>query len=257
MITKKVGIIGVSGRMGQAVKAEVERQSALEVGCAYSHELADQVSLEQVFAENDVVIDFSHASLTAALLDAALIHPKPLVICTTGWDQAVLSDKLTQLTDQVPVIVATNTSIGAAMQRYLVQVVAKALGDEFDINLHERHHRFKVDSPSGTAKTLIADIERVKRERGEEIIPYTVGDAAREPYRLGVSVARCGSIVGEHEVTFTSLEEEITIKHTAFDRTLFAKGAVRCATWLLTQQAQQRVGQYTIFDVLSLKADIA
>lgn len=247
-----VGIIGISGRMGQAVSAEVEK-AGLAVGPSYSHELADQVSLAEVFAGNDVVIDFSHASLTATLLEAAVENPKPLVICTTGWDQAALSDQLGQLSRQVPVIVATNTSIGAAMQRYLVQVVAKALGDEFDINLHERHHRFKVDSPSGTAKTLIADIERAKQTRGETITPYTVSDGAREPHQLGISVARCGSIVGEHEVTFTSLEEEITIKHTAFDRTLFAKGAVKCANWLLTQKA----GQYTIFDVLSLKADIA
>lgn len=249
----KVGIVGISGRMGQAVSAEVNKVAGLEVGASYSQELANQISLEEVFAGNDVVIDFSHASLIEGLLDAALANPKPLVICTTGWDQAALSDKLSQLAHQVPVIVATNTSIGAAMQRYLVQVVAKALGDEFDINLHERHHRFKVDSPSGTAKTLISDIARAKQARGEEITPYVVGDGARKPHQLGVSVARCGSIIGEHEVTFTSLEEEITIKHTAFDRTLFAKGAVRCAKWLLTQK---QAGQYTIFDVLSLQADI-
>lgn len=133
-----------------------------------------------------------------------------------------------------------------------MQIVAKALGEEFDVDLHESHHRFKVDSPSGTAVTLLKDIVAAKEEAfNQHFTAYQVGDGAREAEKIGVSVTRAGSIVGEHEVTFTSLEEQITIKHTAFDRALFAKGALKCVEWL--SQAQ-KPGCYTIFDVLNLKS---
>lgn len=247
----KVGIIGISGRMGQVLSSEIPQKVGLELGISYSKELADKVSLHDLFAENDVVIDFSNAELVASVLDAALKSPKPLVICTTGWDRELLQDKLDQISKKVPLILATNTSVGAAIQRYIVKVVAKALGEDFDVDLHERHHRFKVDSPSGTAVTLLEDIKDAKKSAYDrEFKAYTVGDSARKDDLIGVSVTRAGSIVGEHEVSFTSLEEQITIKHTAFDRALFAKGALKCVDWVIKGQ---KPGLYTIFDVLDLK----
>lgn len=250
-VVVKIGIVGISGRMGQVLSQEISKKSALTLGVSYSKELADQVSLADLFADNDVVIDFSNAALVESVLDAALENPKPLVICTTGWDRQALDKKITTLGAQVPVILATNTSVGAAIQRYLVKVVSKALGDDFDVDLHEKHHRFKVDSPSGTAMTLLEDIQTAKQETfGKNFETYTVGEGARKDELIGVSVTRSGSIVGEHEVSFTSLDEQITIKHTAFDRALFAKGALKAALWC-TQVDEP--GLYTIFDVLSLK----
>lgn len=246
----KVGIIGISGRMGQVLSDEVSKKPGYEVGASYSKELAGEVTLAAVFADNDVVVDFSNAALVENVLEAALTTPKPLMICTTGWDQVALQPKIDALAEKMPVILATNTSVGAAIQRYIVQIVSKALGDEFDVDLHESHHRFKVDSPSGTAVTLLDDIKAAKQSAyGKTFETYTVGHGAREADLIGVSVSRSGSIVGEHEVSFTSLEEQITIKHTAFDRSLFAKGALKGAQWLVSAK---QPGIYTIFDVLSL-----
>lgn len=245
-----VGIIGITGRMGQVLSEEITKREAFKLGSSYSKELAESSTLATVFKENDVVVDFSNAALVPEIITAALNDPKPLIICTTGWDQAQLMPQIDQLAQKVPVILATNTSIGAAIQRYIVQIVAKALGEDFDIDLHESHHRFKVDSPSGTATTLLEDIVAAKEKAfNKQYRPYQVGDGAREADKIGVSVTRAGSIVGEHEVTFTSLEEQISIKHTAFDRALFAKGALKCVEWL---SQGQKPGRYTIFDVLNL-----
>ena len=246
----KVGIVGVSGRMGQVLSQEISKKAGFALGVSYSKEVAGTISLTDLFIDNDIVVDFSNAALVESVLDAALLNPKPLIICTTGWDREVLDSKIVELSQKVPVILATNTSIGAAIQRYIVKVVAKALGEDFDVDLHEKHHRFKVDSPSGTATTLLEDIVAAKEKAfNKQYRPYQVGDGAREADKIGVSVTRAGSIVGEHEVTFTSLEEQISIKHTAFDRALFAKGALKCVEWL---SQGQKPGRYTIFDVLNL-----
>lgn len=246
----KVGVIGISGRMGQVLSQEISKKAELALGVSYCKESADKVSLTDLFIDNDVIIDFSNAALVESVIDAALMNPKPLIICTTGWDRDALDAKITALSQKVPVVLATNTSIGAAIQRYIVKVVAKALGDDFDIDVHEKHHRFKVDSPSGTAETLIEDIKDAKKVAFDsDYSAYTVGHGAREEALIGVSVSRSGSIVGEHEVSFTSLEEQITIKHTAFDRALFARGALKAAEWSIHVE---KPGLYTIFDVLSL-----
>lgn len=245
-----VGIVGITGRMGQVLSEEIMKRKVLKLGNSYSKELAENSSLKDVFRENDVVVDFSNAALVPEVIAAALNDPKPLIICTTGWDQALLMPQIDQLAKKVPVILATNTSIGAAIQRYIVKIVAKSLGEEFDVDLHESHHRFKVDSPSGTATTLLEDIVAAKESAfNKRYRPYQVSDGARGDDKIGVSVTRAGSIVGEHEVIFTSLEEQISIKHTAFDRRLFAKGALKCVEWL---SQGQKPGCYTIFDVLNL-----
>lgn len=246
----KVGIVGISGRMGQVLSQEISKKAGFALGISYSKEVAGTISLTDLFIDNDIVVDFSNAALVESVLDAALLNPKPLIICTTGWDREVLDSKIVELSQKVPVILATNTSIGAAIQRYIVKVVAKALGEDFDVDLHEKHHRFKVDSPSGTAMTLLEDIQMAKKAAfDKDFTTYTVGHGAREENLIGVSVSRSGSIVGEHEVSFTSLEEQITIKHTAFDRALFAKGALKAVEWSIQVV---KPGLYTIFDVLSL-----
>lgn len=247
----RVGIIGISGRMGQVLSHEITKKTGLELGLSYSKELAGEVSLQSVFEDNDVVVDFSNAGLVEAVLQAALNVPKPLIICTTGWDRQALGVDIDRLAETVPLILATNTSVGAAIQRYIVNIVAKALGDDFDVDLHESHHKFKVDSPSGTAVTLIEGIQQAKKDAfGQDFATYTVDQGARVDNLIGVSVTRAGSIVGEHEVSFTSLEEQITIKHTAFDRALFAKGALKCVEWIAQKNEP---GNFTIFDVLNLK----
>lgn len=249
---KKVGIIGKSGRMGQELTKVFTNKPGYEVGTSYSKESAKEVTLDAVFKENDIVVDFSNAALVGKILEAGIKNPKPLIICTTGWDQTALKAQLEEFTIKAPLIIATNTSIGAAVQRYVVRKVAEVLGEEFDIDLHEKHHRFKVDSPSGTAVTLVNDLLLAKKNaQNLEYESYIVGQEARPERKVGVSVQRSGSIVGEHEVSFTSLEEQITIKHTAFDRALFAKGAAKAVEWLLEKKISP--GSYTMFDLLQLK----
>ncbi len=246
-----IGIIGSSGRMGQVLRGALAEHTQFVAGKGYSHETRDTLTLAQLFSESDYVVDFSHASLVEEIITAAIDNPKPLVICTTGWDQEALTPKLKELSGKAPLIIASNTSIGAIVQRYLVRKLATILGDEFDIDVHEKHHRFKVDSPSGTAISLVEEIQEGKRERGQEYELYYVGNSAREERQIGMSVQRAGSIVGEHDVSFTSLSEQIVIRHNSFDRALFAQGAIKALEWLNKEQLEG--GIYTMFDVLNLK----
>lgn len=250
MAKTTVGVIGETGRMGSILTEMIGQDPRFELGIGYSMENSGDATLDRVFQENDLVIDFSHASLVEANLTAALRSPKPLIICTTGWSPEKMADKLSALSEKVPVIVASNTSVGACLQRYVAGKMAEILDEDFDIDVHEKHHRFKVDSPSGTAVSLAEEMINAKlKVYNLNYELYTPGHFAREEHKIGMSVERSGNIAGTHTASFTSLEESISITHVAFDRTLFAKGAIRAAAWLSEQKTPNI---YSMYDVLNL-----
>lgn len=183
----------------------------------------------------DVIIDFSHHSLVKDLLEFAVSQKKPLVLCTTGLDEA-LQALVLEASKAIPVFQSGNMSYGIQVVERMLARFAPLLQDQFDIEIVEKHHRRKVDAPSGTALMLADTIRRAIKDTF-----LTVGrhgtSAKRQPKEIGLHAVRGGTIVGEHQVIFAGDQEVITLTHQAESREVFAHGALRAAGYLLNQPA--------------------
>ena len=240
----KIGIIGSQGRMGHALAEAIT---------AAGHTLSggidkggDPVALA---AASDVLIDFSSPHATEANLDAAMGAGIPILIGTTGLEERHhwLIDSAAQT---IPVLQTGNTSLGVNMLAALVEEAARRLGDEWDIEIVETHHRMKVDAPSGTALLLGEAAARGRHvalgavsERGRDGIT-----GARAPGAIGFASLRGGSVAGDHSVLFLADNERLTLSHLAENRGIFARGAVKGAAWLIGQAP----GRYGMREVLGL-----
>ena len=190
----------------------------------------------------DVLIDFSHPDGLSTIIEFARLNKLPAVIATTGYSDAQL-ESIKGLSNDVPVLYSGNYSLGVILMERLVREAARVLGDAFDIEIIEKHHHHKIDAPSGTAKMLLA---AANEERDYDVIYGRVGECKRQNKEIAVHTIRGGSIVGEHEVLFAGPDEMLSIKHEALSKKIFAKGAIKGATWLLLKP----VGLYNMEDVL-------
>jgi 4-hydroxy-tetrahydrodipicolinate reductase len=238
------GVIGHKGRMGQALEVAITQAGhAMFAGVDAGGSIAP-------FAERcDVLVDFSAPDALAANLDAATLAGKPIVIGTTGMEEPdfVL---LAEAARAVPVLQSGNFSLGVTLLAHLVQEVAARLGKDWDIEVLEMHHRMKVDAPSGTAKLLG---EAAAKGRGIALADNMESGrhgmtGARGLGAIGFATLRGGTVAGEHSVIFAGDEEHLTLSHSAENRMIFARGAVKAAAWLTRQPA----GRYTMNDVLGL-----
>ncbi len=239
-----IGIIGSAGRMGQAL---VEAIAA--AGHNYAGGIDKGGDLAPLVAAADVLVDFSSPHGLEASLDACLAASKPIVIGTTGLEERhhFLIDDAAR---DIAVLQTGNTSLGVTMLAALVKQAASQLGEDWDIEIVEMHHRHKVDAPSGTALLLGEaaaegrDIElKSNSERGRNGIT-----GARTTGAIGFASLRGGSVAGDHSVIFASDNERLEIIHRAENRQIFAKGAVKAALWLMDQKA----GRYGMEEVLGL-----
>ena len=252
----KIAVAGALGRMGRAVAAAVQADPQLRLAARFDRPgagdpAAELVSQADALAAADVVIDFSTAAASTALAETCAARGGPaLVIGSTGFDPEQLGT-LATAAGLMPLLRAGNFSLGVNMLMGLVEQAARALPDDYDIEVFEAHHRRKVDAPSGTALMLGeaaargrgVDLGKVARHGREGIT------GARPPGEIGFSVMRAGGIIGEHSVVFGSDEEMLTLSHSARDRGLFAKGAVAAARWLAGRPA----GAYDMQDVLGFR----
>lgn len=240
----KIGIIGSAGRMGQAL-AEAIR--------ADGHDLAGGIDkdgdLAGLTSASDVLVDFSSPHALEANLDACVAAGKPIVIGTTGLEERhhFLIDDAAR---DIPVLQTGNTSLGVTMLAALVEQAARQLGDDWDIEILEMHHRHKFDAPSGTALLLGEAAAKGRAidlkdhsERGRDGIT-----GARVPGAIGFASLRGGSVAGDHMIIFASENERIELVHRAENRAIFAKGAVKAACWLTAQKP----GRYNMQEVLGL-----
>jgi len=258
----RVGIVGSTGRMGEHLIHNVldeERLalSALKLTALHVFDTLKIAIPENVFVTNsmkaflehvDVVIDFSAPVATQELCEQALENPKALVIATTGFNEHQ-QNLLREASEKMPVLYASNMSVGIALLKQLVEKVAATLTD-FDIEIVEQHHRHKVDAPSGTALTLA---EFAAKGRGVDLDKVRISGrdgqiGARTKDEIAVMALRGGDIVGRHTVGFYNDGEYIELNHTATSRETFSKGAIRAAKWL----ADQEPGLYTINDCLGI-----
>lgn len=251
----RIGILGASGRMGQAVARAIETSAAElsggadragTTGTIGGHPIGTDAGA--LAADCDVLVDFSAPAGMGEHLDAAVAAGVPILIGTTGLkpDDHRAIDRAAAA---VPVLQTGNTSLGVTLLARLVREAAKRLPD-WDIEIVEAHHRVKVDAPSGTAQLLG---QAAAAGRGEELGSLAEEgraglDCARTDGGIGFASVRGGTIVGDHTVHLLGEGERIELTHRAEDRAIFAAGAVKVALWLTRQEP----GRYTMGDMLDL-----
>jgi 4-hydroxy-tetrahydrodipicolinate reductase len=199
----------------------------------------------------DVIIDFTRPESTLNALTICRKHGKRLVIGTTGFTPMQRSE-IEQGAHDIPIMLAPNMSVGVNLCLKLLEITAKVIGEDSDIEIIEAHHRHKIDAPSGTALRMGEVIAKTLGKDLQESAVYARHGhtGARIPKSIGFSVIRAGDIIGEHTVLFAEEGERIEITHKASSRATFAKGAMRAAHWLMNQPA----GLYDMQDALGLKA---
>ncbi|MDP3906666.1 4-hydroxy-tetrahydrodipicolinate reductase [Novosphingobium sp.] len=240
----RIGIIGSAGRMGQALaEAIAAAGDTLSGGIDKG---GDPLALARV---SDVLLDFSSPHALEANLDAAVAAGVGIVVGTTGLEERhhFLCDHAAEHT---AVLQTGNTSLGVTLLAHLVREAAQRLGEDWDIEITETHHRMKVDAPSGTALLLG---EAAATGRGIDLAANSARGrdgitGARVAGSIGFASLRGGSVAGDHTVHFLADNERISLSHLAENRAIFARGAVRAAQWLIGKGA----GRYTMPQVLNL-----
>ena len=234
MNTIKIIIHG-TGTMSSILKNVIEAEKDLEVS-GFADELTEE--------KGDIIIDFSHFSRIPNMLNFAVNNNIPIVICTTGYDDKILS-QIKEASSKIPILLSSNTSIGINLMNDLVSKMAENLNG-FDIEIIETHHNKKVDSPSGTAKTLFNAINQTL-ENKMNLINGREGNHKRDKNEIGIHSIRGGSVVGEHRVIFYGDDEAIEIKHSAMSKKIFVYGAIKAAKFLIGKNPNL----YSMKDVLS------
>jgi len=207
-------------------------------------------SLEKAPPDFDVLIDFTSPESSLTSLEFMRSLKRAAVIGTTGFSSAQ-TERIKKVTQDIPCVCAPNMSVGINLMFTIIRQVAQKLKDEYDIEIIESHHRLKKDAPSGTAVEIAHILaDATERELDAVAVHQRKGlIGARRPEEIGIQVIRAGDIVGEHTVLFGGPGERLEITHRAHSRDTFARGAVRAAQWVVTQQP----GLYDMLDVLALK----
>ncbi len=236
-------LCGYNGYMGREVRALAEKKgSGFEVVCGidivkdegevpcaggFDEEFSDK--FRNALGKTDCIIDFSHHSLTPALMGFAATEKLPVVLCTTGQTQEEM-ETVRKAAESIPVFSSANMSLGIAL---LVRMAKKtaAFMPGAEIEIIEKHHDRKLDAPSGTALMIANEIGEVRP--GTVLNPGRKGQGKRQPNEIGISSVRIGNVIGEHEVIISTGTETVTLKHEAHSRALFAEGAVAAAEYLV------------------------
>ncbi|WP_206441522.1 4-hydroxy-tetrahydrodipicolinate reductase [Amphritea opalescens] len=265
----RIAVTGAAGRMGKTNIEAIQATDGLVLGAAIVEPTSSLIgadagevanvgklgvevvgSLAQVVDDFDVLIDFTTPKSTLANLALCAANGKAMVIGTTGLNEAERNE-LNSFAEQMPIVFASNMSVGVNLCFKLLADAAKALGDDYDVEIIEAHHHHKVDAPSGTALSMgevVADaLGRDLRQCAVYGREGQVG--ARTKEEIGFVTIRAGDVVGDHTVLFATEGERVEITHKASSRMTFAKGAVRAASWL----AEKENGLYDMQDVLNLK----
>jgi 4-hydroxy-tetrahydrodipicolinate reductase len=266
----RIAVVGAAGRMGRTLVEAVQDTPELQLGAATEHagsgllgadagELAGvgrlgvpvADSLQSVIDQVDTVIDFTRPAATLDHLEVCRAAGKSLVIGTTGFDGEG-KQRIIDAGRSIPIVFAPNMSVGVNLCFKLLDIAARVMGDEVDIEIVEAHHRHKVDAPSGTALRMG---EVVAGALGRDLKQCAVygregitGERRRDT--IGFETIRAGDVVGEHSVWFAAEGERVEIVHKASSRMTFARGAARAAAWLI----QQAPGCYDMQDVLGLRS---
>ena len=248
----KIIMHGCNGHMGQVISGIVEKDPDAEIVAGI--DIADQgknsypvfTDIDACQVEADAIIDFSSAKATDKLLEYSAARQIPVVLCSTGLSQEQLA-KVEETSRKVAVLKSANMSLGINTLLKLVQDAAKVLAAAgFDMEIVEKHHRLKLDAPSGTAFALADSINEAMDNQYHYVYDRSQKREKRDDKEIGISAVRGGTIVGEHEIIFAGQDEVIEFKHTAYSKAIFGKGAVEAAKFLAGKPA----GRYDMSDVI-------
>ena len=248
----KIIMHGCNGHMGQVISGIVEKDPDAEIVAGI--DIADHgknsypvfTDIDACQVEADAIIDFSSAKATDKLLEYSAARQIPVVLCSTGLSQEQLA-KVEETSRKVAVLKSANMSLGINTLLKLVQDAAKVLAAAgFDMEIVEKHHRLKVDAPSGTALALADSINEAMDNKYHYVYDRSQKREKRDDKEIGISAVRGGTIVGEHEIIFAGQDEVIEFKHTAYSKAIFGKGAVEAAKFLAGKPA----GRYDMSDVI-------
>lgn len=250
----RIGVLGCAGRVGSLVVRELQARhfgpgtelagGTVRPGLPEEADFFVTHDADELFKRADALIDFTTPETTAKHAWLAAKHHKPLVIGTTGLSDAQ-EKELRDAAKEAPIVYAANMSLGVNFLLVFIEQMASRLGPEWDIEILETHHKYKIDAPSGTALALGKAASKARKDK-EKFVFDRKGE--REAGTIGFAVRRGGDTVGDHTVSFMTEGEIIELRHIAGDRVLFARGAIKAALWL----KDQKYGLYTMRNVLGL-----
>lgn len=264
----KIGIVGISGKMGKTIAKLVDEDPILQLSCGLVREgnnfsgsdigefIGKEKSgqkitsdIDDFFAASDAIIDFSSPNLSLVCAQKAAQNGKVFICGTTGFSDEQ-KKKLVEYSKNCVVIWSSNMSVGVNLVAGLVEKVASILRDDYDIEIVEMHHRDKVDAPSGTALLLGASAcaGRGVDIKEEGVMARFGVDNKRKKGQIGFAALRGGDVIGDHSVIFAGDGERIELSHKASNRNVFASGALRAAIW----GSNKKAGFYTMRDVLGV-----
>ena len=248
----KIIMHGCNGKMGQVITDMVKNDDTAEIVAGI--DVVDNrdngypvfTDIDACNVPADVIIDFAAAVAVDKLLDYSVKHKIPVVLCTTGLSEAQIA-KVEEASKKVAVLRSANMSLGINTLMKLLKEAANIFAPAgYDIEIVEKHHNQKVDAPSGTAIALADSINEARNNEYEYVYDRSQVRKKRDKKELGISAVRGGTIVGEHEVIFAGVDEVIEFKHTAYSKSVFAKGAVEAGKYLAGKSA----GLYNMSDVI-------
>lgn len=248
----KIIMHGCNGKMGQVITDMVKNDDTAEIVAGI--DVVDNrdngypvfTDIDACDVPADVIIDFAAAVAVDKLLDYSVKHKIPVVLCTTGLSEAQIA-KVEEASRKVAVLRSANMSLGINTLMKLLKEAANIFAPAgYDIEIVEKHHNQKVDAPSGTAIALADSINEARNNEYKYVYDRSQVRKKRDKKELGISAVRGGTIVGEHEVIFAGVDEVIEFKHTAYSKSVFAKGAVEAGKYLAGKPA----GLYNMSDVI-------
>lgn len=254
----KLAISGCMGRMGQQLIKSASKNKIFKIVSLTENKKVNKkifgikpgLNSEHVFKNTNVIIDFTVPKCTLEILKIAVKQKKKVVIGTTGFTEK--EEKLIKRhSKKIPILKAGNMSLGVNLLIYLTEITSKSLGKNFLSKIYEVHHKHKIDYPSGTALMLGKGIALGKKKNFNNIIGKKYLNKKTFPYgnKINFNSIRKGEVIGEHEVTFSSGKEIVTLNHESFDRALYSEGALTAAKWL----SNKKPGLYSMRDLLSFK----
>ena len=251
-----LGISGCMGRMGQQLIKSSKKNKSFNLKTLTEnryinkriHGIKPEFNSEDAFKKTDLIIDFTIPKCTLEVLKIASKLKKKVVIGTTGFSRSQES-QIKKYSNKISILKAGNMSLGVNLLMYLTEIASKSLSEDYLSKIFEVHHKHKLDYPSGTALMLGKGIANGKNKNLYSMIGRKFLNKKTFPYgkKINFNSVRRGEIIGEHEVTFSSGKEIITLNHEAFDRALYSDGALTAAKWLM----KKRPGLYSVRDLLN------
>lgn len=246
-----VVISGCCGKMGRVINDIISNRSDTKViagidkVCEKYSDFTVVSKPSELSCKPDVIIDFSHPSALNGLLDYAKTNGVALVLASTGYSDEETA-KIKSAASEIPIFFTANMSIGINLMRELAKKAVSVLGDQYDVEIIEKHHNQKIDAPSGTALMLAESINEASGYKYSYVYDRHIVRKKRDKAEIGIHSVRGGTIVGEHEIIFAGRDEVITLSHSAASKEVFAVGAVNAAVFVASKPA----GLYSMADMI-------